>query len=723
MLMPCFHALYDELGLEQTDIGFWCSGSSDYLAGRAFSFISAIDSIGAVPPINESHVEMDAAWALYEAYIKVLTGQVDTALVYGFGKSSAGTLRRVLSLQTDPYTVAPLWPDSVSMAGLQARFGLDAGKWTAEQMAQVALDTFAVAERTDSEQPAKSIDELLARPYFADPLRRHDIAPITDGASAIVLAAGDKARELRENPAWITGIEHRIETPVLGARDLTTSVSTAASAKAATGGDTGSIDVAEIYAPFTHQQLILTEAIGLPSSAKVNPSGGALAANPMFVAGLERIRFAAQHIWDGSAGGGPAGRHQRACAATEPGRGDGGTELMGGAGANLAAVLGTGQTKYVAKRKDVSMNGLVREAIDRALADSNSTFDDIDAVVVGKAPDFFEGVMMPELFMADAMGATGKPLIRVHTAGSVGGSTAIVAASLVQSGKYKRVLTMAWEKQSESNAMWALSIPVPFTKPVGAGAGGYFAPHVRSYIRRSGAPNHIGAMVAVKDRLNGAKNPLAHLHQPDITLDKVMASQMLWDPIRFDETCPSSDGACAVVIGNEEIADKRVSDGHPVAWIHATALRTEPLAYSGRDQANPQAGRDAAKALWKAAGITSPIDEIDAAEVYVPFSWFEPMWLENLGFAPEGEGWKLTEAGETAIGGRIPPHAPGGGAASPPIGASGLIRFAEAAIQVMGKAGDHQVQGARKGLAHAYGGGSQYYSMWVVGSDKPEDKP
>ena len=132
-------------------------------------------------------------------------------------------------------------------------------------------------------------------------------------------------------------------------------------------------------------------------------------------------------------------------------------------GKKLAAVLGTGQTKYVAKRKDVSMNGLVREAIDRALVDAGVTMDDIDAVVVGKAPDFFEGVMMPELFMADATGATNKPLIRVHTAGSVGGSTAIVATSLVQSGKYRRVLTMAWEKQSESNAMWALSIPVPLS--------------------------------------------------------------------------------------------------------------------------------------------------------------------------------------------------------------------------------------------------------------------
>ncbi|ESV65428.1 putative acetyl-CoA acetyltransferase [Mycobacteroides abscessus MAB_091912_2446] len=329
---------------------------------------------------------------------------------------------------------------------------------------------------------------------------------------------------------------------------------------------------------------------------------------------------------------------------------------------------------------------------------------------------------MPELFMADAIGATGKPMIRVHTAGSVGGSTGVVAASLVQSGKYRRVLALAWEKQSESNAMWALSIPVPFSVPVGAGAGGYFAPHVRAYIQRSKAPLDTGAMVAVKDRLNAAKNPLAHLHQPDITVEKVMSSPMLWDPIRFDETCPSSDGACAIVVGDEDTADRRIKEGHAVAWVHATALRTEPLDYTGRDRVNPQAGRDAAAALWKDAGITSPIDEIDVAEIYVPFSWFEPMWLENLGFAAEGEGWKLTQAGETAIGGKIPVNASGGVLSSNPIGASGLIRFAEAAIQVMGKAGDHQVPGAKKALGHAYGGGSQYYSMWVVGSEKPAGK-
>src|SRR5882762_8097038 len=238
----------------------------------------------------------------------------------------------------------------------------------------------------------------------------------------------------------------------------------------------------------------------------------------------------------------------------------------------LAAVLGTGQTHHRAKRLDVSMPGLLREAIDRAMADAGVGWDEIEAVVLGKAPDLFEGVMMPELFLADAIGATGKPLLRVHTAGSVGGSTAVVAASMIQAGVHRRVLAVAFEKQSESNAMWALSITPPFAMPVLAGAGGYFAPHIRAYIRRSGAPGHIGAMVAAKDRRNGARNPYAHLRQADMTTDKVLASAMLWDPVRYDETCPSSDGACAVVLGDQAAAE---ASDQPVAWIRATSMRTE----------------------------------------------------------------------------------------------------------------------------------------------------
>ena len=384
-------------------------------------------------------------------------------------------------------------------------------------------------------------------------------------------------------------------------------------------------------------------------------------------------------------------------------------------GKQLAAVIGVGQTHYRAKRGDVSMPGLLREAVDRAMADAGVGFDDIDAVVVGKAPDLFEGVMMPELFLADALGVPGKPLLRVHTAGSVGGSTCNVAASLVRAGIHRRVLAVTFEKQSESNAMWALSVPVPFIMPVHAGAGGYFAPHVRSYIRRSGAPTEVGAIVAAKDRQNANLNPYAHLRNPDVTVESVLASQMLWDPIRYDETCPSSDGACAVVIADEDTA---ASSPNP-AWIHGTVMRTEPTTAAERDQVNPQAGRAAAAALWKQAGITDPFAEIDCAEIYVPFSWFEPMWLENLGFAHEGEGWKLTQAGMTALDGDLPVNMSGGVLSSNPIGASGMIRFAEAALQVRGAAGEHQVPDARRALGHAYGGGSQFFAMWVVGSAKP----
>jgi acetyl-CoA C-acetyltransferase len=385
--------------------------------------------------------------------------------------------------------------------------------------------------------------------------------------------------------------------------------------------------------------------------------------------------------------------------------------------AERCAVVGVGQTKHAAKREDVSIAGLVREAAERALEDAGMSWGDIDAVVIGKAPDMFEGVMMPELYLAPALGAVGKPMLRVHTAGSVGGSTAIVAAHLVTSGVHRRVLTVAFEKQSDSDAMWALSVPQPFSAPLLAGAGGYFAPIIRAYMRRSGAPDHIGILVAVKDRKQALKNPYAHLHMEDISFEMVRDSIMLWDPIRYLETCPSSDGAAAMVL-----ADERTAEGAstPPAWIHGMAMRSEPTMFAGRDQVNPQAGRDCAADVYAQAGITDPRSQIDVAEVYVPFSWYEPMWLENLGFAPEGEGWKLTDEGATALdGGDIPWNCSGGVLSSNPIGASGMLRFLEVALQVRGRAGEHQVDGVRRALGHAYGGGSQFFSMWVLGTDKP----
>jgi acetyl-CoA C-acetyltransferase len=374
------------------------------------------------------------------------------------------------------------------------------------------------------------------------------------------------------------------------------------------------------------------------------------------------------------------------------------------------AVVGVGQTHHKSRRRDVSIGGLVREAAFRALDDAHLTFADIDAVVLGKAPDLFEGVMKPELYLADALGAVGKPMFRVHTAGSVGGTTAIVAASHVQARKHRRVLAVAFEKQSEGNAQFALGSG----KGASLGAGGAFAPFIRAYIHRSRAPEHIGWKVAVKDRQNALKNPFAHLKIEDISIEKVKASPMMWDPLRYLESCPSSDGACAMVLTDEAGGREAEADGRPPAWILGTSSRSEPPSFPGRDPVRPAAAVQCARDVYEQAGITDPRAQIDVAELYVPFSWHEAMWLEAHEIAEPGGGWRMIDADETALGGSFPVNPSGGVLSSNPIGASGLLRFAEAANQVRGAAGEHQVDGAKVALAQAYGANSQYFSMWVV---------
>ncbi len=376
------------------------------------------------------------------------------------------------------------------------------------------------------------------------------------------------------------------------------------------------------------------------------------------------------------------------------------------------AVVGVGQTHHSSRRADVSIPGLVREAIDRALLDAGLDHKDIDAVVIGKAPDMLEGVAQPEQFLAGAVGAHMKPLLRVHTAGSVGASTALTAVTHVASGLYERVLTVAFEKQSEGNAMWALSPNLPFTPPLVAGAGGFFAPYCRAYIARTNCPPHIGPLTAVNARENAGRNEYAHLREP-ITLDDVLQSPMLWEPIRYLETCPSSDGAIALVVASESAAKK--GPRRP-AWVKSGYSYAEAMWVPGRDQVSPQAGRVCARAVYDKAGITNPWREIDTAEIYVPFAWFEAMWLENLGFCDVGEGWKIIDRGEQKFGAHLPINPSGGVLCTNPIGASGMLRLGEAALQVMGRAGAHQVEGAKTALGHAYGGGAQYFAMWIVSS-------
>jgi len=302
MVMPVVQGAVAASGIASDEIGFTCSGSNDYLVGGPFSFVSALDAVGAWPPIRESHVEMDAAWALYEAWVQLQKGAVDSALVYGFGKTSTTDLAKLFTIQLDPYYVAPLWPDAHTMAALQARAYLDAtGRNERDLAAVAACSRSAAAENPDAvvDRPV-SADDVLAEPFVAPPLHPSECAPITDGAAAIVLAAGDLARSVCERPAWIRGIDHRIDAHGLGVRALDRATSAALAAEAV-GVGTGPVDVAELHASYAHEELLLRDALGLREDTTVNPSGGALGANPVMATGLIRIGEAASRVIDGSA--------------------------------------------------------------------------------------------------------------------------------------------------------------------------------------------------------------------------------------------------------------------------------------------------------------------------------------------------------------------------------------------------------------------------------------
>lgn len=307
LLLPVVHDVIARAGIERREIDFWCHGSCDYMSGQPFSFVAAVDALGAWPPIVESHVEADGAFALYEAWIKLQTGEADIAVVFSNGKTTSGDVERTMALQLDPYSVAPLWPDSTSIAALQARTCLEAGVITEEAMAEVAARSLrdAIGNPAAVVHGEHTVAELLARPRTHDPLRAHDCGLPSDGANAVVLAAGDAARRLTRRPAWIRGIDHRIDSQRIGGRSLT-EVPSASIAAAHAGVRADKVDVAELHAPYTHQELLLRAAMGIGDDTVVNPSGGALCANPQMAAGLARFAEVADRIMTGRADRGVA---------------------------------------------------------------------------------------------------------------------------------------------------------------------------------------------------------------------------------------------------------------------------------------------------------------------------------------------------------------------------------------------------------------------------------
>jgi acetyl-CoA acetyltransferase len=302
LLVPVITEALERAGMTRRDVGFTCAGSCDYLTGGPFAFVHNLEAAGAWPPIAESHVEMDGAWALYEAWVRLQHGDIDTALAFGSGKSSASQPHEIWPQQLDPFTLAPLGLDPVSFAGLQARAVLDSGKATERDFAEAAARSRRAAKDNPNAQVAADteVEQLLGEPYVSEPLRRHDLPPISDGASAVVLARGERARQLVSRPVWIRGIDHRVEPQQPGLRDLSESPSTSTAARKA-GYDGGPVDVAELSVTFSPQESILRRALGLPEGTVVNPSGGPLCANPIMAVGLTRFVEAAARIGSGAA--------------------------------------------------------------------------------------------------------------------------------------------------------------------------------------------------------------------------------------------------------------------------------------------------------------------------------------------------------------------------------------------------------------------------------------
>jgi acetyl-CoA C-acetyltransferase len=382
------------------------------------------------------------------------------------------------------------------------------------------------------------------------------------------------------------------------------------------------------------------------------------------------------------------------------------------------AIVAAGQTDHVSRRTDVNVAEMAREAVDRCLEPAGLSPADIDAVVLGNM-EMFEGINMPDQWMASTLGAAGKPLFKLNTGGTVGASTAVAAAQMLAAGTFRRILCVGYEKHSEGSVQSAITTvgdPL-WERAVMAGAIGNFASMASVYVDESGVTEEHAAKVAVKARRNACRNPHAHLKMPDITVEDVLGSEMLAYPVRKLDMCPSSDGACAVLMASEEDAPGLAA--RP-AWVHAavTAHDQQFMGDSLKRLAEMRSLIAASRKAYAQAGVSDPVAELDVAEVYEPATYAELAMYECLGFCAKGDGGRMIDEGVTEMDGALPVNPSGGVLSANPVGATALVRVAEAALQTMGAAGERQVDGVERALATGYGGNA-WTELMILGTERP----
>jgi len=372
------------------------------------------------------------------------------------------------------------------------------------------------------------------------------------------------------------------------------------------------------------------------------------------------------------------------------------------------AIVGVGQTRYERSKEDTFAE-LVFEAATAALRDAGGSIEDIDNIVT-VSNDFWDGRTISSMAVMDAAGSWDKDISTVEGDGIFGAFYGMMRAL---SGSFDTTLVVSHVKGSEGNMNLitnAMFDPI-YQRFLGIDATTSAALQARAYMEKSGASEEDFARVSVKNHKNGLNNEYAHLGL-DITVEDVMASRKIAEPLKLYDCSPISDGAAAIVLSNEQ-GLKRFKQ-EPV-WIRGAGHCSDSYTLGYRDLARPRSLEAAAKKAYKMAGITNPLKELDVVELYDAYSYMEPLWYEGLGLAANGVD--LVRSGDTQMDGELPVNPSGGALSAHPVLVAGLARLIEAALQVRGDAGGHQVSGVKTALAQGINGPcGQAHGVFVVGA-------
>lgn len=377
------------------------------------------------------------------------------------------------------------------------------------------------------------------------------------------------------------------------------------------------------------------------------------------------------------------------------------------------AIVGLAQTKFEEQKSAQSFSELAYEVVEKVLAQTGLTIEeDIDSTVTA-SQDFWDGRTISDIPIGDVAGGHLRPEEKV----AMDSAQAVYYATIqILSGHYDVVLVVTHCKESQAcrSVIENAAFDPLYQRIIGFDFLAAAALQARRYMYKYGITEAQCAKVAVKNLKNAQKNPYAQ-RSMDLTVEQVLNSPMVASPIHQLETKPQSDGACAVILAGEDRA-RQITD--KAVWVRGLGNCYDGYYLGDRDLADCQSLILAAQRAYKMAGIKNALREVDVAEVSEEYAHQELLWYEGLGFCEPGDGGKLIDRGVTQIGGKLPVNPSGGILAGNPTTVAGMVRVAEAALQLRGEAGERQVPNARTAIAHGQSGYcGQHHCVLILGSD------